>query len=48
VGRRAYAGSLGEPGGRVQSVAFSPGGRFLAAADETGQIALWRTPGHAG
>jgi WD40 repeat protein len=28
---------------RVQSVAFSPDGRFLASGDKTGKVMVWRT-----
>ena len=35
--------TLTGPTGQVFSVAFSPGGRTLAAADSAGQVWLWDT-----
>ncbi|MCU0520888.1 MAG: WD40 repeat domain-containing protein [Anaerolineae bacterium] len=34
---------LAEHSGRIRSVGFSPGGRWLASADDQGEISLWRT-----
>ena len=42
--RRVPVGGLAEHKGRVRSVTFSPGGRWLASADDQGEICLWRTP----
>nr|WP_159080505.1 caspase family protein [Nocardia suismassiliense] len=45
-GGRVTMPDLTEGYDAVEEVALSPDGRLLAAADETGQVALWRIEGH--
>jgi WD40 repeat protein len=47
IHRRSLLGVLSEHSGRISSVRFSPDRRWLASADDQGEMCLWRTPPHS-